>query len=445
MTAVTRPRPQVGTDEFSVRPLPIISIDTHIGPRLVEDLRPYCPKEHLELFDSYAAATLEARKEEPPGGFFARGRTAFIAQHELNMQTDGHHDMGARLADMDRDGVAAEVIFHGSMNGEPLPFADGLFFAGSFLGDGYPDEARRKLIAVGVHMYNAWLADAISNEHARHVGCAQVPSWDVEATLREIRWARSVGLRSVNWPTPRPGILEFDDPAWEPVWRACEELDMPLTTHCGAIVPGLFSRDIATVPHAQSLVQMESGGWPSRRGLHRLLFSGVFERYPRLRMVLTEQAGDWWSYAMREMDSSYVDSYTALKDYLPLKPSEYCARNVFVGASFISAEEAAQAVNEGYSGNVMWGSDYPHPEGTWAKDDPDRTRKHLRWAFAGLASDQTEAILSRNAARVYGFDLDELSNVAERIGAPSPDEISESLTQLPTGYSKAFRTVGPWA
>ena len=93
----------------------------------------------------------------------------------------------------------------------------------------------------------------------------------------------------------------------------------------------------------------------------------------------------------------------------------------------------------------MWGSDYPHPEGTWAKDDPDRTRKHLRWAFAGLAPDQTEAILSRNAARVYGFDLDELSNVAERIGAPSPDEISESLTQLPTGYSKAFRTVGPWA
>src|SRR5258708_3486698 len=154
MTAVARPRPQVGTDEFSARSMPIISIDTHIGPRLVEDLRRYCPKDHLDLFDAYAAATLEARKEEPPGGFFARGRTAFIAQHELNMRTDGHHDMGARLVDMDRDGVAAEVIFHGSMNGEPLPFADGLFFAGSFLGDGYPDEARQKLIAVGVHMYN---------------------------------------------------------------------------------------------------------------------------------------------------------------------------------------------------------------------------------------------------------------------------------------------------
>ena len=427
------------------RPLPIISIDTHIGPRLVEDLRPYCPKQYLDLFDAFAEATLEARKQEPPGGFFARGRTAFIAQHEINMQTDGHYDMTARLADMDRDGVAAEVIFHGSMNGEPLPFADGLFFAGSFLGDGYPDEARQKLIGVGIRMYNAWLADAISTEPARHVGCAQVPSWDVDATVREIELAHAAGLRSVNWPTPRPGILEFDDPKWEPVWRMCAELDMPLTTHCGAIVPGLFSRDISQVPYAQSLVQMESGGWPSRRGLHRMLFSGVFDRCPSLRLVLTEQAGGWWTYAMREMDSSYVDSYTALKDFLPRTPSEYCRSNVFVGASFISAEEAAEAVADAYSDNVMWGSDYPHPEGTWAKDDENRTRKHLRWAFNNLAPHRTRAMLSGNAARVYGFDLEALQKVADRIAAPSLNEIGEPLTDLPTSYSKAFRTVGPWA
>jgi predicted TIM-barrel fold metal-dependent hydrolase len=176
-----------------------------------------------------------------------------------------------------------------------------------------------------------------------------------------------------------------------------------------------------------------------------MLFSGVFERYPNLKLVLTEQAGGWWNYAMREMDSSYVDSYTALKDHLPMKPSEYCARNVFVGASFISAEEAREAVEQGYSANVMWGSDYPHPEGTWARDDPDRTRKHLRWAFAGIAADCAEAILSTNAARVYGFDLAELADVAERIEAPTPADIAEPLTELPTSYSKAFRTVGPWA
>jgi hypothetical protein len=93
----------------------------------------------------------------------------------------------------------------------------------------------------------------------------------------------------------------------------------------------------------------------------------------------------------------------------------------------------------------MWGSDYPHPEGTWAKDDPDRTRKHLRWAFADLAPDRTEALLSRNAARVYGFDLEELGEVAVRIAAPTLADLAEPLTELPTSYSKAFRTVGPWA
>jgi predicted TIM-barrel fold metal-dependent hydrolase len=445
MTALDSSTSARSAVEPGSRPLPIISIDSHIGPRVVEDLRPYCPKGHLDLFDEFCKATAEARGKEPPGGAFGRGRTAFIAQHELNMQTAGHHDIDARLADMDRDGVAAEVIFHGSMNGEPLPFADGLFFNGTFLGDGMPDAERRRLIAIGIHMYNAWLAELVSSQPARHVGCIQVPSWDIKATIREIEWGHSVGLRSVNWPSPRSGIVEFDDPAWENVWRICEELELPLTTHCGALVPGLFTRDVAQVPHAQSLVQMESGGWPSRRGLHRMLFSGVFERYPNLKLVLTEQAGGWWPYAMREMDSSYVDSYTALKDHLPRKPSEYCATNVFVGASFISADEAREAVDQGFSDNVMWGSDYPHPEGTWAADDADRTRKHLRWAFADIAPDRTAAILSTNAARVYGFDLGELGHIAERIEAPSLTEIAEPLEELPTSYSKAFRTVGPWA
>jgi predicted TIM-barrel fold metal-dependent hydrolase len=443
MTAV-HPASRITSVDMT-RPVPIISIDTHIGPRIVEELRPWCPADHLELFDDFCRATAEARHKEPPGGSFGRGRTAFIAQHELNMQTNGHHDMTARLADMDRDGVAAEVIFHGSMNGEPLPFTDGLFFNGTFLGDGMPDSERQKLIAIGIHMYNSWLSELIASDPVRHVGCIQVPSWDIEGVLREIEWGHSVGLRSVNWPSPRSGIVEYDDPAWEPVWRLCSELDLPLTTHCGALVPGLFTRDVGDVPYAQSLVQMESGGWPSRRGLHRMLFSGVFERYPNLRLVLTEQAGGWWGYAMREMDSSYVDSYTALKGHLPMKPSEYCARQVFVGASFISVGEAREAVAEGYSDNVMWGSDYPHPEGTWAKNDPDRTRKHLRYAFCDLAPDRTQAILSTNASHVYGFDLDALGAIAEQIGAPTLTEVREPLTEFPTSYSKAFRTIGPWS
>ena len=97
-------------------PAVIVSNDTHIGPRLVEDLRPYCPREHLEEFDRFAAATT-ADKDAAMQMLQGSGHL-----DHPNFRTLGHHDSTARLADYDHDGIAAGVIFHGSMNLEPIPF-----------------------------------------------------------------------------------------------------------------------------------------------------------------------------------------------------------------------------------------------------------------------------------------------------------------------------------
>src|SRR6266540_521330 len=108
-------------------PLIIVSSDTHVGPRLAEDLRAYCPAKHLDEFDAFTAANVE-----PLGSFGRAPGTGFAvagvepkeapASRKRNFQTDGHHDIHARLRDMDYDGVAAGVIFHGSQNGQPFPF-----------------------------------------------------------------------------------------------------------------------------------------------------------------------------------------------------------------------------------------------------------------------------------------------------------------------------------
>src|SRR3954471_21132327 len=92
-------------------PAVIVSSDTHIGPRLVEDLRPYCPKQYLVAFDDFAASTSRHRAEvyAPAAG---REDPALTPTRT----TAGHYDMAARLRDLDRDGVAGEVIFHGSQN-----------------------------------------------------------------------------------------------------------------------------------------------------------------------------------------------------------------------------------------------------------------------------------------------------------------------------------------
>src|SRR5712692_9200971 len=94
--------------------LVVVSVDSHVGPRLVEDLRPYCPHEHLDAFDAYAreAATLKEA---------VAGAAAYLLNHP-NFATAGHHDSAARLADYDYDGIAASVIFHSSENLEPIPF-----------------------------------------------------------------------------------------------------------------------------------------------------------------------------------------------------------------------------------------------------------------------------------------------------------------------------------
>src|SRR5437763_15853048 len=91
-------------------PVAVVSNDTHVGPRLIEDLRPYCPSKHLDDFDQFAATTAT---EKDAAAALLEG--SGYLDHP-NFRTAGHHESAARLADYDHDGVAAGVIFHGSMN-----------------------------------------------------------------------------------------------------------------------------------------------------------------------------------------------------------------------------------------------------------------------------------------------------------------------------------------
>ena len=97
----------------------VVSCDSHVGPLLREQLRDYCPSEHLEEFDAYVVEQEQAATALRDS--IGRERPAAIAEHP-NLAVPGHHDAAARLADMDADGVAAEVIWHFSQNGENMPW-----------------------------------------------------------------------------------------------------------------------------------------------------------------------------------------------------------------------------------------------------------------------------------------------------------------------------------
>ncbi|MFN8025790.1 MAG: amidohydrolase family protein [Acidimicrobiia bacterium] len=426
----------------ATEPIVVVSNDTHVGPRLVDDLRPYCPAAYLDEYDRFVEASTTDRNAA-----ITMLEGSGYLDHP-NFRTAGHHDSAARLADYDHDGIAAGVLFHGSMNLEPLPFVE------SPLGKPKRDPDRETL-AVGQQMYNRWLADFVAQAPHRHIGLAYLPLWDVDAAIAELQWARDAGLRGVNFPAMRDGELpEYNRRSWEPFWSACEDLGMPLVTHVGGGTNARYS-GLESV----ALMQLESAGFLSQRAVWWMILAGVFERHPDLKLVITETPGSWFPQKATELDALY-DFYDSKRDeplnqallaQVPKRPSEYMARNVFFGASFASPHEVQEAVAHGIASQLLWGSDYPHLEGTFVyregEDLPSVTRLSLRHTFADVAPADARRMVGGNAIDVYGLDASALGEIAASIGAPTVEELGTPIDAVPAGAAvSAFRTgAGGWA
>jgi predicted TIM-barrel fold metal-dependent hydrolase len=233
---------------------------------------------------------------------------------------------------------------------------------------------------------------------------------DDETALDEIRWARGAGLRGgILLPAEWEELPSYNHPRYEPVWALCAELGMPVNTH-----PLGSGRDAyGELPGATGIFLSEVK-WFAHRPLTFLLWAGVFERHPGLVFVLTEQQIDWVPEALAYYDDLYQRPiFAQIRQGLPLLPSEYFRRQCWLGASFTYRHEVELREVIGVD-KIMWGSDYPHAEGTWPE-----TGKWLREAFAGVPSDELGAMLGGNAARVYGFEPEKLAPLVERIG-PEP-------------------------
>jgi predicted TIM-barrel fold metal-dependent hydrolase len=418
-----------GGTSTTTKPVVFVSADSHVGPRAAEDLRQYCPKALLDDYDAWLVAVTEAGKDSAYDHRHA-GNPGRIARLRLN-DIPGHYDMNARIADMNRDSVAGSVVFHGSQNLEPLPFLDSV--GTRLFRTGGPDEIQMdkeslEKVKIGLRMYNHWLSDVCSIEPERHAGLVHLPMWDLDAALEELRWGHEHGLRGVNFPAPRAGVANFDDPVWAPFWNACEEFGMPLTTHAGVGNPADWVGPISGV-----LSQLEATGFNVVKGLHRLIFAGVFERHPKLNIVYTEQAAQpshWWPGATQEYDHVWKKRHWQVGELCPRPPSEYMRDHVFLGASFLhrAPDEPWKAQRGGWDRNVLWGSDYPHTEGALVErgDGTSTIRTSLAWIFSGTDERAVRRIAGKTAAELYGMDYSALQKVAGRINAPTMEDLAEA-------------------
>jgi predicted TIM-barrel fold metal-dependent hydrolase len=221
---------------------------------------------------------------------------------------------------------------------------------------------------------------------------------------------------------------------------------MPLVTHVGA-ADGVNYGGV----ESYAIRMIETGSFFSHGAVWWLIYGGVFERFPGLKLVITETPGSWFAGLARELDASWrmfsthPEMNAAFYRRVPRPPSEYMGSNVFMGASFASPFEVQQAVEHGFSSQVLWGSDHPHVEGTYLyQSDPSMpsvTRLSLRNTFCDLAPADIRAMVGGNAIDAYGLDRAGLQAIADRIDAPTIDELTTPIDAVPEGASlHAFRS-----
>jgi len=341
-----------------------------------------------------------------------------------DLQDDGRSrnwDNDRRVGDLDAEGVAAEVVFPNTV---PPFFPTGVVVAPA----PRPEELEIRL--VGIRAHNRWLADFVGALPDRRVGLGQIFLNDVDEAIADVRWCKAHGINAVLLPgvsPDTPWIEPLYSPVYDRLWAVCQELAMPVTHHSG----GSGLPNYPATPIRNFLFSMETGFF-CNRALWHLVMSGVFARFPDLKLVLTEQGARWVPDALRRMDEFHAQMVKGrigelgvdADAVLPRTPSEYFRSNVWIGASFPSPSEARYLPEIGLD-KIMWGSDYPHHEAT-----SPYSRESLRRSFSEWSEPDLRRILAENAAEVYGFDLPKLDALAAIIG-PTVEEIAQPLERIP--------------
>ena len=389
----------------------VISSDGHAGLP-PERYRDYLESKHHAAFDAALPIQIAMTKEAERRFLIADINAQWRRGRERALSGAWSHE--ARIEVLDADGIAAEVLFpDGITEMNAPPFGGGF----SMPTEGVVPE----LQWAGCRAHNRWMAEFVQMAPERRAGLACVPiAWDVAEAVAEIAWAREHGLRGVIFPVMWGRHAPYHHPRYDPIWAACQDHGLPIHYHSGPAPMEDYFGPLPPPAGAPELpgavgVYISEVCWWNARPLTFMLWGGVFERFPRLKVAITEGTAIWVPEYLRLLDQRYSETHYAHKlgDYrshLSLSPSEYFARNVRIGASCMPRREALLRHEIGVP-QIMWGSDFPHPEGSWPL-----TREQMTETFRGLPDHEIAAMLGGNAADFYGFDTGKLAPLVARIG-----------------------------
>ena len=355
-------------------------IDTRfrpLAPRLLEDRghHRWIVGEDVNL-GSMGAPSQAGRRYEDLSGLSLAARMEEVP--------DAAHDPDARITAMARDGVDAEMVY--STIGTRI----------------YTSSVGGELMSACFRAMNDWTAEFISACPRKLAGAALINVEDVGDAVKELRRCANSGLRAAAIPTYPSDDAPYRLPTYDPLWTTAESLNLPLSMHAGSERPGpgRFSLGDFAMPEQKSgdAAFRSTYHYWAMRSVADMVFAGVFQRHPDLRLAVVEHDVGWVPHFIRRMDMTYSEHnyVTEIRFANDALPSDFIRRNVYF--TFMEDPVFVPLLSFVGADRVMWGSDYPHRESTWP-----RSREVLARVLKGISDEDQRLITYTNAADLYGL------------------------------------------
>jgi uncharacterized protein len=352
----------------------LISADSHVA--VAHDaVKRHLDARHHDEYDG-AVAEFQRRMYESMGAGQANAMTLADYQHPAAGRP-GYSDPKERLADMDADGVDAEVLYS-EVSG----------FRFLYLLPNAWREATRA--------FNDTLGEFGAHDPKRLVVSYQIPIHDVDAAVAEVRRVAELGAKSLQLPVfpAELGLPDYYHERYHPLFAVIQEMGLPICSHIGlnTSLDDLTRRD----PTPQRAVMVPMAGLSTAEAFGMWILGGVLERFPDLKLVFVEPGVGWvpwYLYIVDDMKTRQGYQYPAITEL----PSFYFHRQIHL--TFIDEPDALSDARLKLGvRNLMWSTDYPHPVSSWPE-----SRAIVDRQFAGIPDDERELMVAGNAARVWNL------------------------------------------
>ena len=369
---------------------PAISADSHLDLRaLTENIFVEAAPSVLKTRVPFLTEGADGRRWTYPGRTAAQppqNRAAAEGKNYDRMRaTDFYKDAAAgrphpsdvelRLRDQDLDGLVAEVIYG------PLGLDNGL-------------REDPEALSFCYRLYQDWAAEFAGKAPDRLFPLVPV-SGVPEAAVEEAQRAAELGIRGIELK-PRVAVKPFWHPIWESLWDAVEDTSLVMHFHSDIMLiqPKGTPEDREAHRMVNQALIGSIGKMANAEYLGSIILSGVLERHPGIILVMGESDISWLPHYVDRMD--YMVNEREYHTGLQLSPSEYWRRQC--RATFQNEKLAAIAIEQLGVDNVMWASDYPHPDGTWPA-----SQQVIEERLGRLSPSDRHKVVFGNAAELYGI------------------------------------------